>query len=60
MSLIFEDCKVPKENILGEPGLGFKIAMIGLDAGRIGIFTIKSSNRPDSAPILASATQRYD
>lgn len=36
-SLIFEDCEVPKENILGQPGLGFKIAMMTLDAGRIGI-----------------------
>lgn len=36
-SLIFEDCAIPKENILGEPGFGFKIAMMTLDAGRIGI-----------------------
>ncbi|XP_049879306.1 short-chain specific acyl-CoA dehydrogenase, mitochondrial [Pectinophora gossypiella] len=36
-SLIFEDCNIPKENILGQPGLGFKIAMMTLDAGRIGI-----------------------
>ncbi|XP_039298847.1 short-chain specific acyl-CoA dehydrogenase, mitochondrial isoform X2 [Nilaparvata lugens] len=36
-SLIFEDCEVPEENILGEPGLGFKIAMMTLDSGRIGI-----------------------
>ncbi|XP_068156894.1 short-chain specific acyl-CoA dehydrogenase, mitochondrial [Drosophila tropicalis] len=35
--LIFEDCEIPKENILGEPGFGFKIAMQTLDAGRIGI-----------------------
>lgn len=35
--LIFEDCDVPSENLLGEPGLGFKIAMMTLDAGRIGI-----------------------
>ncbi|XP_058822277.1 short-chain specific acyl-CoA dehydrogenase, mitochondrial isoform X2 [Topomyia yanbarensis] len=35
--LIFEDCEIPKENLLGEPGLGFKIAMQTLDAGRIGI-----------------------
>lgn len=35
--LIFEDCKIPKENLLGEPGFGFKIAMQTLDAGRIGI-----------------------
>ncbi|XP_059487317.1 short-chain specific acyl-CoA dehydrogenase, mitochondrial [Neocloeon triangulifer] len=36
-NLVFEDCKIPKENILGEPGMGFKIAMMTLDAGRIGI-----------------------
>ncbi|CAG9814981.1 unnamed protein product [Phaedon cochleariae] len=36
-NLIFEGCKVPKENLLGELGLGFKIAMMTLDAGRIGI-----------------------
>ncbi|XP_017779452.1 PREDICTED: short-chain specific acyl-CoA dehydrogenase, mitochondrial [Nicrophorus vespilloides] len=35
--LIFEDCKVPKECLLGKPGEGFKIAMMTLDAGRIGI-----------------------
>ncbi|XP_025161326.1 short-chain specific acyl-CoA dehydrogenase, mitochondrial isoform X2 [Harpegnathos saltator] len=36
-SLIFEDCEVPKDQILGEEGMGFKIAMMTLDAGRIGI-----------------------
>ncbi|XP_049943103.1 short-chain specific acyl-CoA dehydrogenase, mitochondrial [Schistocerca serialis cubense] len=36
-SLIFEDCSVPEENVLGELGMGFKIAMMTLDAGRIGI-----------------------
>ena len=35
--LIFEDCVVPKENLLGEEGKGFKIAMMTLDGGRIGI-----------------------
>lgn len=35
--LIFEDCPVPEKNLLGEPGMGFKIAMMTLDAGRIGI-----------------------
>ena len=35
--LIFQDVKVPKENVLGEPGKGFKIAMMTLDGGRIGI-----------------------
>lgn len=35
--LIFNDVKVPKENLLGEEGQGFKIAMKTLDGGRIGI-----------------------
>jgi butyryl-CoA dehydrogenase len=35
--LIFEDCRVPAKNLLGAEGLGFKIAMTGLDGGRIGI-----------------------
>jgi len=35
--LIFEDCRVPVANRLGEEGMGFKIAMIALDAGRIGV-----------------------
>jgi alkylation response protein AidB-like acyl-CoA dehydrogenase len=37
VELIFEDCRVPKENLVGRPGLGFKIAMSALDSGRIGI-----------------------
>uniref|UniRef100_A0A8J8YER5 Short-chain specific acyl-CoA dehydrogenase, mitochondrial n=1 Tax=Callithrix jacchus TaxID=9483 RepID=A0A8J8YER5_CALJA len=39
-NLIFEDCHIPKDSILGEPGMGFKIAMFPqqtLDMGRIGI-----------------------
>lgn len=35
--LIFNNVKVPKENLLGEEGKGFKIAMSTLDGGRIGI-----------------------
>ena len=35
--LVFEDCIVPKENLLGELNKGFKIAMMTLDGGRIGI-----------------------
>ena len=37
VSLIFEDCKVPVENLLGEEGEGFTVAMTALDSGRIGI-----------------------
>ena len=35
--LIFENCRIPKENLLGGLGKGFKIAMQTLDGGRIGI-----------------------
>ena len=35
--LIFENCEVPKENLLGPLGKGFNIAMKTLDGGRIGI-----------------------
>jgi butyryl-CoA dehydrogenase len=37
LELIFEDCRVPAENILGEVGEGFKVAMMTLDGGRNGI-----------------------
>jgi butyryl-CoA dehydrogenase/short/branched chain acyl-CoA dehydrogenase len=35
--LIFDDCKVPKENLLGEVGKGYKVAIETLNEGRIGI-----------------------
>lgn len=35
--IVMEDCEVPKENIIGSEGIGFKIAMATLDAGRIGV-----------------------
>ena len=35
--LVFEDCRIPKENLLGQLGKGFKIAMMTLDGGRVGI-----------------------
>ncbi len=37
--IIFENCRIPVENRIGEEGDGFKIAMTVLDAGRIGIAT---------------------
>jgi butyryl-CoA dehydrogenase len=36
-SLLFEDCRVPLENLLGREGEGFRIALATLDGGRIGI-----------------------
>jgi butyryl-CoA dehydrogenase len=35
--LIFQDCRIPKENLLGQQGKGFAVAMHTLDGGRIGI-----------------------
>lgn len=37
MELVFQDVKVPAENLLGQEGQGFKIAMKTLDGGRIGV-----------------------
>ena len=37
VELTFEQCRIPKENLLGKEGQGFKIAMANLNIGRIGI-----------------------
>ncbi|MCJ2669715.1 MAG: acyl-CoA dehydrogenase [Candidatus Thermoplasmatota archaeon] len=37
MEMNYDDCRIPKENLLGEEGDGFKIALWALDAGRIGV-----------------------
>ena len=37
VELVFEDCRVPVANLLGEEGIGMKIALAGLDGGRLGI-----------------------
>jgi butyryl-CoA dehydrogenase len=37
MELVFENCRIPGANLLGEEGKGFKVAMKTLDGGRIGI-----------------------
>ncbi|HXV19832.1 MAG TPA: acyl-CoA dehydrogenase [Desulfuromonadales bacterium] len=37
MELVFDNCRIPKGNLLGKEGEGFKIAMKTLDGGRIGI-----------------------
>jgi alkylation response protein AidB-like acyl-CoA dehydrogenase len=35
--ILFENCRVPADNLLGEEGMGLKIALSGLEGGRIGI-----------------------
>jgi alkylation response protein AidB-like acyl-CoA dehydrogenase len=35
--LLFEGCRVPQENLVGEEGAGFRIALAALDSGRLGI-----------------------
>lgn len=35
--LVFENCRIPKDNLLGQEGKGFKLGMITLDASRMGI-----------------------
>ena len=37
MEIVFENCRIPADNLLGEVGQGFKVAMKTLDGGRIGI-----------------------
>jgi len=37
MEIVFENCRIPVDNLLGEEGQGFKVAMKTLDGGRIGI-----------------------
>ncbi len=35
--LVFEECRIPAANLIGEEGMGYKIALSGLEGGRIGI-----------------------
>jgi alkylation response protein AidB-like acyl-CoA dehydrogenase len=37
VALTFEDCEIPADQLLGKEGEGFKLAMVALDGGRIGI-----------------------
>jgi len=37
VELLFDDCRIPKENLLAREGFGFRAAMVALDSGRIGI-----------------------
>ncbi len=53
--ITFEDVRVPARNILGKEGDGFKIAMKGLDGGRINIATCSLG----AAQAAVNDTQRY-
>ena len=55
VALSFDDCEVPAENLLGEPGGGFKVAMTALDGGRLGI----SSQATGIAQGALEAAARY-
>jgi len=35
--IVFDNCRIPLENLIGEEGMGYKIALSGLEGGRIGI-----------------------
>jgi len=35
--IVFDNCRIPQENLIGEEGMGYKIALSGLEGGRIGI-----------------------
>ena len=35
--IVFEDCRIPAQNLIGEEGQGYRIALSGLEGGRIGI-----------------------
>lgn len=37
VELVFDNCRVPKENLIGQEGQGFKYAMVALDSARIGV-----------------------
>jgi acyl-CoA dehydrogenase family protein 9 len=53
--IFFEDVKVPAENVLGEPGRGFKVAMQVLNSGRLGL---ASGSLGACKRLLAMSTER--
>ncbi|WP_224363197.1 acyl-CoA dehydrogenase family protein [Hyalangium versicolor] len=55
VSLTFEDCTIPADQLLGKEGEGFKLAMVALDGGRIGI----ASQACGVARAALEATVRY-
>ena len=57
--LLFKDCFIPKENLLGEEGMGFTIAMSALDRGRItiGAIAVGLSQKALDVSLLYSLTR---
>jgi alkylation response protein AidB-like acyl-CoA dehydrogenase len=63
MEIIFEDCLLPPENLLGAEGEGFKIAMRTLDGGRIGIAAQAlglAQGALDTAAAYAAERKQFD
>lgn len=61
--IILEGCKVPKENLLGQEGQGYKIALSGLEGGRIGIASQSvgiARAALDAAKLYASERSTFD
>lgn len=58
--VIFEDCRIPAENLLHTEGYGFKIAMMGLDGGRLNIAATSLGGAQDAFDrALAYAQDRH-
>lgn len=63
MELVFENCRIPAANLLGEEGQGFKVAMKTLDGGRIGIASQAlgiAQGALDEAVRYAKERQQFD
>jgi alkylation response protein AidB-like acyl-CoA dehydrogenase len=63
LELVFENCRVPKDNLLGEEGQGFRIAMKTLDGGRIGIAAQAlgiAQGALDAALVYAKERKQFD
>lgn len=58
-SIFFNDCRIPKDNLIGNEGDGFKIMMQGLDMGRLGIAAMSLGIAQDCYELAAQyATER--
>lgn len=61
--LIFENCRIPQDNLLGEEGNGFKVAMKTLDGGRVGIASQAlgiAQGALDASVVYAKERKQFD